>query len=139
MPHLKCVTCRTRYYTPGSRSDPIEDLCPGCGSPFEHVGDLSELVGMRAITARDAPQQGLVERLGGLLARRAGEAAHRDEDEPGPVAGLQPTPWPMGAQDRRKRRVRYVNGNGRPETAVYRCPDGGQDTAKNGQAERPTA
>ena len=79
MPHLKCVTCRTRYYTPGSGSDPIEDLCPGCGSAFEPVGDLSELVGFRAITIRDGPQQRLVERLAALGDRRAGEQAQRDE------------------------------------------------------------
>jgi hypothetical protein len=78
MPHLKCVRCRTRYYTPDDRAGPIEDLCPGCGSPFEPVGDLSELVGFRAVTTRDEPQQGLVERLGGLLDRRAREQAHRD-------------------------------------------------------------
>ena len=78
MPHLKCVTCRTRHHTPGGPVDPIADLCPGCGSAFEAVADLSELVGFRAITARDGPQQGLVERLGGLLDRRAREQAHRD-------------------------------------------------------------
>jgi hypothetical protein len=78
MPHLKCSRCRTRYYTPGGRADPIEDLCPGCGLPFEPVGDLSELVGCRAITARDGPQDGLVERLGGLLERRTREHARRD-------------------------------------------------------------
>ena len=78
MPHLKCVSCRTRSYTPGGAADQIEDLCPGCGSAFEPVSDLSELVGFRAITARDGPQRGLVERLGGLLDRRAREQAARD-------------------------------------------------------------
>jgi hypothetical protein len=78
MPHLKCIRCRIRYYTAGDRGDPIEDLCPGCGSPFEPVGDLSELVGFRAVTTRDEPQQGLVERLGGLLERRAREQVNRD-------------------------------------------------------------
>src|SRR4029079_19352103 len=76
MPHLKCVSCRTRYHTPGGRADPIEDLCPGCGSAFEPVADLSALVGLCEITTREGPQQGLVERLGGLLDRRA-----RDHDE----------------------------------------------------------
>jgi hypothetical protein len=75
MPHLKCVSCRTRYYTPGDRLDPIEDVCPGCGSAFEPVADLRDLVGFRAITARDGPQRGLVERLGDLLDLRAREQA----------------------------------------------------------------
>jgi hypothetical protein len=98
MPHFKCVTCRTRYYTPGGRVDPIEDRCPGCGSAFEPVGDLSELVGFRAITARDGPQQGLVERLGGLLDRRAREQARRDgrwaDDDDGAIAEAAALPRP---------------------------------------------
>jgi hypothetical protein len=98
MPHLKCIRCRTRYYTPGDRADPIEDLCPGCGSPFEPVGELSELVGFRAITARDAPQHGLVERLGGLLDRRAREQARRDgrweHDDDGAFAEAVALPRP---------------------------------------------
>jgi hypothetical protein len=97
MPHLKCVTCRTRYYRPG-RVDPIEDRCPDCGSAFEPVGDLSELVGFRAITARDGPQQGLVERLGGLLDRRAHEQARRDrrwaDDDDGAIAEAAALPRP---------------------------------------------
>jgi hypothetical protein len=83
MPHLKCVGCRTRYYTPGRRADPIEDLCPFCGAAFEPVAELTELVGFRAITARDGPQRGLVERLGGLLDRRAGEQARNDSRSTG--------------------------------------------------------
>jgi hypothetical protein len=98
MPHLKCVTCRTRYYTPGGPADPIEDLCPGCGSAFEPVGHLSDLVGFRAITARDGPQQGLVERLGGVLDRQAHEQARRDRrwahDDHGPIAEAVALPRP---------------------------------------------
>ena len=70
-----------RYYAPGGGSDPIEDLCPCCGCPFEPAGELSELIGFRAVTARDAPgaQQGLVARLGALLDAPAARAqAHRD-------------------------------------------------------------
>jgi hypothetical protein len=84
MPHLKCVTCRTRYYTPGDPTDPISDLCPSCGCAFVPVGELSELVGFRAITARDGSaagtsSQGFVDRLGDLLERRARDAqAQRD-------------------------------------------------------------
>jgi hypothetical protein len=32
MPHLKCLTCRTRLYS--TEGDPIGDLCPVCGSPL---------------------------------------------------------------------------------------------------------
>lgn len=98
MPHLKCVTCRTRYYTPGGRVDPIEDRCPLCGSAFERVAELSELVGFRAITARDGPQRGLVERLGGLLDRRAREQARRDsrwaDDGDDTIPEAIALPWP---------------------------------------------
>lgn len=77
MPHLKCVTCRTRYYATGSGSDPIEELCPSCGCAFEPVGELSELVGFRVVTVRDtsAAQDGLVARLGALL---NGAPPHRE-------------------------------------------------------------
>ena len=98
MPHLKCVTCRTRYYTPGGRDDPIEDRCPDCGCAFEPVADLSELVGFRAITAHDGPQHGLVERLGGLLDRRAREQAARERrsehDDDGLIAQAVALPRP---------------------------------------------
>jgi hypothetical protein len=79
MPHLKCVTCRTRSYTIGG-ADPVEALCPGCGREFEPAGALSGLVGFQAVTAHDASgrQQGLVDRLGNLLERRAREQADRD-------------------------------------------------------------
>jgi hypothetical protein len=81
MPHLKCVTCRTRYYATGDGLGPIEDLCPCCGCAFEPAGELSGLVGFRAVTADHASgtQQGLVDRLGDLLDRRAREQVHRDE------------------------------------------------------------
>jgi hypothetical protein len=98
MPHLKCVSCRTRHHVPGGRADPIADRCPGCGSAFQPVDDLSELVGFRAITARDSPQEGLVERLGGLLDRRAREQADRDRrsehDDDGAIAEAVALPHP---------------------------------------------
>jgi hypothetical protein len=81
MPHLKCVTCRTRYYAPGDGLGPVDDLCPCCGRAFEPAGELSGLVGFRAVTAGHASgtHQGLVDRLGELLDRRAREQANRDE------------------------------------------------------------
>jgi hypothetical protein len=80
MPHLKCVTCRTRYYAAGDGTGPVEDLCPGCGHAFELAGELSGLVGFQAVTAQHASgtEQGFVDRLGDLLDRRAREQAHRD-------------------------------------------------------------
>jgi hypothetical protein len=52
MPHFKCVTCRTRFSTADGPAEFMSDLCPGCGSPFEPVVELAELVGFRAITDR---------------------------------------------------------------------------------------
>ena len=49
MAHLKCLACETRLHSTESRADPIEDLCPVCGSLSEPVGDLSEIVGYRVI------------------------------------------------------------------------------------------
>ena len=40
MPHLKCVGCKTRLYSAAIRADLVDDLCPGCGSPLEPVGEL---------------------------------------------------------------------------------------------------
>ena len=74
MPHLKCVSCRTRHYG----AEPVEEVCPDCGSAFEPVTDLSELVGFRAISAPDDRQQGFVDRLVDVLDRRAREHADRD-------------------------------------------------------------
>ncbi len=98
MRHLKCDSCRTRYYAPGV-AEPIDVLCPCCGCAFEPAGELSELVGFRAVTASDAsgPQHGLVGRLGGLLDRRAHEQAHRDREceEDGAIAEAIALPPPQ--------------------------------------------
>jgi hypothetical protein len=51
MPHFKCVTCRTRLSTTGP-AEFDRDLCPGCGSPYEPVVELTELVGFRAVIHR---------------------------------------------------------------------------------------
>jgi hypothetical protein len=52
MPHSKCVRCKTRLYSAAASADLVGDLCPGCGSLLEPVGDLTEIVGFRSITAR---------------------------------------------------------------------------------------
>ena len=54
MPHFKCVACRTRLYSAPGPDDLVGDLCPGCGSLLEPVGELAEIVGFRAIKHRDS-------------------------------------------------------------------------------------
>jgi hypothetical protein len=53
MPHFKCVACRTRLYSAAGPDDLVGDLCPGCGSLLEPVGELAETVGFRSIKDRD--------------------------------------------------------------------------------------
>jgi hypothetical protein len=48
MPHFKCVACKTRLYSAVGPDDLVGDLCPGCGSLLEPVGELAEIVGFRA-------------------------------------------------------------------------------------------
>ena len=76
MPHLKCKPCGTRLYTAGS-GDQVGDLCPGCGSLLEPVGELAELVGFRLIRfagaadgAASSPHQRVADQLGDLMLRR---------------------------------------------------------------------
>lgn len=78
MPHFKCVACKTRLYSAASPPDLVGDLCPECGSLLEPVGELAEIVGFRAIKARDGAAGGgalssrrrLSDRVGDLIARR---------------------------------------------------------------------
>ena len=53
MPHYKCSTCRTRLRVSGTVDERVGDLCPGCGSLLQPVGDLSEIVGFRSIVRSD--------------------------------------------------------------------------------------
>jgi hypothetical protein len=53
MPHFKCVACRTRLYSAAAPADLVGDLCPGCGSLLEPVGELAEIVGFQAIKRVD--------------------------------------------------------------------------------------
>jgi hypothetical protein len=52
MAHFKCLRCRSRVWRDGPPAASADDLCPGCGDPLDAVGDLSELVGLRALQAR---------------------------------------------------------------------------------------
>jgi hypothetical protein len=54
MAHFKCVACKTRQYCAVRPADPVGDLCPGCGSPLEPVGELAEVFGFRHIASRES-------------------------------------------------------------------------------------
>jgi len=77
--HLhKCQVCRTRLYCAETPADVVGDLCPGCGSLLEPVGELAEIVGFRAITTRNgsgecgtpSTHQRLADRVGDLVTHR---------------------------------------------------------------------
>jgi hypothetical protein len=76
MPHFKCAACKLRLDAAASPADMVGDLCPGCGSLLEPVGDLSEIVGFRSIRSReaagDAPgaHEQIADRVDDFLARR---------------------------------------------------------------------
>jgi hypothetical protein len=78
MPHFKCVACKTRLYSAGGPDDLVGDLCPGCGSLLEPVGDLAEIVGFRSIRSRDGAadksppgtHQRMAARVDDIFARR---------------------------------------------------------------------
>jgi hypothetical protein len=40
MPIFKCLACETRLYKAAGPDDLAGDLCPGCGSLLEPVGDF---------------------------------------------------------------------------------------------------
>jgi len=86
MPHLKCEPCRTRLYRAG-RVGQVGDLCPGCGSLLEPVGELAELVGFRLIRpanatddAASSPYQRIAYQLGDLIVRHKAASADAGRD-----------------------------------------------------------
>jgi hypothetical protein len=78
MPHFKCVACKTRLYSAAGPVDLVGDLCPGCGSLLEPVGQLAEVVGFRSIRPRESAADGdalgthqrIADRFGDFIARR---------------------------------------------------------------------
>jgi hypothetical protein len=78
MPHFKCVACETRLYSAAGTADLVGDLCPGCGSLLEPVGELAEVVGFRSIRSRESAVDGgapgthqrIADRFGDFVARR---------------------------------------------------------------------
>ena len=94
MPHFKCVGCRTRLYSESARADVVGDLCPGCGSLLEPVGELAEIVGFQSIQQRaGAPDDGasggrerLANRVDRLFARRQAMLAQMPLEAAEPIA-----------------------------------------------------
>jgi ribosomal protein S27E len=78
MAHFKCVACKTRQYCAARPADGVGDLCPGCGSLLEPVGELAEVFGFRHITSRENPADGgpqdrherIADRVDDFFARR---------------------------------------------------------------------
>ena len=88
MPHYKCEGCKMRLYSAAGLSDLVGDLCPGCGSLLEPVGELAEIVGFQSIKARDAvPDEGapgthrrIADRVHDLLPLREAIRSHAAPD-----------------------------------------------------------
>ena len=78
MPHFKCAGCKLRLYSAATPADLVGDLCPGCGSLLEPVGELAEIVGFRSIKPRDGAaedsprgaREGIAGRVDDIFARR---------------------------------------------------------------------
>jgi hypothetical protein len=89
MPHFKCVACRTRLYSAATLDDLVGDLCPGCGSLLEPVGELAEIVGFQAVKQRDGAAddsrprrpEPIGGRVDALFARRKALLAHARLDD----------------------------------------------------------
>jgi hypothetical protein len=78
MPHFKCVACRTRLYSAAGPDDLVGDLCPGCGSLLEPVGEPAEVAGFRSIRARASAADGGAAGTHQRIADRFGDFARRE-------------------------------------------------------------
>jgi hypothetical protein len=77
MRDFKCVACKIRTRRAGDGADVVGDACPGCGSPLERVGELSEVVGFRSVIADgpvDNPVGDFTARRNALYAQRVSDA-----------------------------------------------------------------
>jgi hypothetical protein len=78
MPIFKCLACETRLYKAAGPAALVGDLCPGCGSKLEPVGEPPEVAGFRSIGARARAADGgaagthqrIADRFGDFVARR---------------------------------------------------------------------
>src|SRR5450755_4269547 len=77
--------CFTRLYSTDCQADPIGDLCPGCGSLLEPVGDLGEIVRYRVIETRGNTSPHGASRAGRLIAGRVREIIARGELKHAPI------------------------------------------------------
>jgi hypothetical protein len=118
MPHFKCVACKTRLYSAAGPDDMVGDLCPGCGSLLEPVGNLAEIVGFRSIRSRDGAadnsppgtHQRIAARVDGLFARREATLAQArleagrwlDDGGSCPEAVAEARPLPTARLKKRK-------------------------------------
>jgi ribosomal protein S27E len=113
MAHFKCVACKTRQYCAARPADVVGDLCPGCGSLLEPVGELAEVFGFRHITSRENVADGgpvgrhqqIADRVDDFFARPAATVAQASLDaerwiddggsfSPEAVAAATPRPTP---------------------------------------------
>lgn len=91
MVYFKCSTCRIRLYSSGSAVRSLGDLCPGCRSLLEPVGELSDVGGFRSIESRDdraaGTHQQIADRVDHFLWRRNRDDAERWLDDGGSFRG----------------------------------------------------
>jgi hypothetical protein len=52
MTYFKCTSCKARLYSVASPDRLARDLCPGCGTMLEPVGELVEVGGYHSIADR---------------------------------------------------------------------------------------
>ena len=71
------AAARDRLLLP-ALDDLVSDLCPGCGSPLEPVGDLAEIVGFQSISQGDDAEESRPRRPRRWAGRVDALFAHRD-------------------------------------------------------------
>jgi len=71
------LACKARLRSPERQADLIGHLCPVCGSLWEPVSDLGEIVGSRVIETRGGTSHRGVPRAARLIAGRVGEIIAR--------------------------------------------------------------
>jgi hypothetical protein len=52
MTYFKCTSCKARLYSVASPDSLARDLCPGCGTSLDPVGELVGARGYHSIAAR---------------------------------------------------------------------------------------
>ena len=80
MAHFKCLRCRSRVWSDGPAADPAGELCPGCGDPLTAVRELSELIGLRSLSPRQAPARVPQDRSARISQQIRDTIARHDEE-----------------------------------------------------------